>query len=72
MKSIRTLSCAVTIIEKDGVDGFATASELVGREVALAILITYLRISLGSLDSFPANPEIGDKVLKLLSENNIS
>jgi len=53
---------AAKAIESDGVRGFWKASEIVGAEVALALVVAFLRRDFGSMDTWPAVPEIDLKV----------
>jgi ribA/ribD-fused uncharacterized protein len=62
---------AAKIIEEDGIDGIDTAIILVGRKTATTLLISHLRRNLGSIDTFPADPEIDEKVKAILRGNNL-
>ncbi|MDP3963793.1 MAG: hypothetical protein Q8Q39_04835 [bacterium] len=59
------------IIEEDGVDGYRTATRLIGEEVANALLIAHLRRNFGSMETYPARPEIIDLVNQELAEAGI-
>ncbi|MFZ3044030.1 MAG: NADAR family protein [Minisyncoccia bacterium] len=53
---------AAKAIESDGVGGFRKASEMVGAEAAFALVVAFLRRGFGSMDTWPAMPEIDSKV----------
>lgn len=61
-KQIKMLQTAAMIIETDGAEGIQAAIQLVGENVAAALLIAHLRRGLGSMDTFPADDAIIEKV----------
>lgn len=65
------LFLASKIIEQDGIDGLESAAKLVDKQIAVAFLVAYTRRNLGSAKSYPANPEIDEKVKQLLLNNNL-
>lgn len=63
---IEQLQAAAKMIEADGTDAIKSATALVGEDVATALLISHLRRAYGSMDSFPANPNIDRRVNDVL------
>lgn len=61
-KKLAELHVAAKKIEVDGFEAFRTASEIVGEEVALALLVTHLRRAFGSMETYPPEPEIEEEV----------
>ena len=59
------------IIEKDGVDGIQKAIEIGGKEMALGMLVIQLRRDMGSMNSFPSDPGIDDKILAIIVEHKL-
>ncbi len=70
-QKISDLFAASKIIEEEGTDGIRSATEIVGPETATALLITHLRRQLGSMESFPANPDINPKVMQILEQEKL-
>ena len=68
---INKLFTASKIIEEEGTDGIQTVIRLVGLKPAMALLITHLRRSFGSMNSFPADPHIYEKVKQILEQENL-
>ncbi len=62
---------AAKIIEQDGTSGIETAAKIVGWDIAMALLISSLRIQCGSTTSFPAPEDLENKVNKILDEENL-
>lgn len=65
---------ACKIIEVDGSDGFIYCIEQYGKDVAVMLLVMFLRSCKGSMDSYP--PEGGfqrliDDVNEILKKDNI-
>ncbi len=56
-ENIRKIFQAVKLIEEDGIEGFHSAAKLAGNDVALALIITHLRRSMGSMKTYPAGSE---------------
>ncbi len=69
--NIDRLFQASKTIEEEGIDGIHTTIELVGKQTALSLLITHLRRGFGSMNSYPAGPEIDEKVKAVLIKNNL-
>ena len=64
--TIALLHAAAKMLETDGTEGFRSAVKLVGNDVALTLLIAQMRCRYGSIDTYPANPEIDGKVNEFL------
>ena len=62
---------AARIIEADGVDGYRSATRLVGEGAANALLIAHMRRNLGSTETYPARPEIATQVNQQLEKAGI-
>ena len=62
------LQAASKIIESDAIEGIEAATRMVGKDAALAMLVLYLRMSLGSTNSWPADPSIDSQVEELLAD----
>lgn len=65
------LMSAAKSIEADGIEAFQSVTDRCGRDIALALLVAHLRHQLGSDRSFPPDPEIDDRVSRLLAEARI-
>ncbi len=63
---IFTLQRAAKAIETDGIEGLYSAEKLVGMPTALALLITHLRRNYGSMQSWPADPQIDQQIENML------
>ena len=59
---------AVKILETDGVEGFRTASDIIGQDLSLVVLVTLLRIGFGSIEQCPPDVAINQEVEKVLLE----
>jgi hypothetical protein len=59
---------AAKILEEDGIEGIDSAAAIVGPQIALAMLLSQLRIKAGSIKAFPAPREIDEAVNKILLE----
>ena len=70
-ESLDRLFKAIKTIEENGINGFDTASGLVGKRVSLALLIAYSRVERGSTESFPSDPKIDDEVLQFLYDKRL-
>ena len=62
---------AIKIIEQDGIDGINSAVKLIGRQAAIAVLMSKIRRDLGSTDTYPSDPGIDVKVKKILSDSSL-
>lgn len=71
---INILQQAAKKIEADGCEELHSAAHLVGMPAALALLITHLRRGYGSMNSWPADPEIDAKVVRdlLMEEPSVT
>lgn len=67
--NVDLLQKAAKIIESDGIDGLYETARLVGMPTALALLITHIRRSKGSMGGWPAEPAIDDAVKETLEKN---
>ncbi len=67
MTSLDRLHAAARYIETDGDEGFQTASNVVGPDIAMALLIAHLRRGLGSMESFPPDEAIDGRVNEMLA-----
>ena len=56
------IQAAAKFIEQDGAEGLQSATRLVGEEVAMAIMVTVLRDSLGARKTYPSDPEVNEAV----------
>jgi len=63
---------AAKAIEADGVDGFETATKIVGRDIAVGMLIVHLRANFGGRNSQPAKPSIDGAVYRSLDSEGIT
>ena len=71
-EKLALLQQAAKIVEADGLGGINTATNLVGEELALALLIAHLRIDFGSRKGYPADPLIDDKVTCIVTHHNLA
>lgn len=69
--SIQDMQEAAKWIEVDGDEAYRAVSQRYGEDVAKLLLIAHLRRSLGSMEGYPPNPDIDQKVEVLLSEKGI-
>lgn len=69
--SLERLQKAAKIIEVEGINGYASAVSLFGEEVANAVLIAHLRVTMGSMENFPPDPNIDERLKKFLESKNI-
>lgn len=69
--NLKELQAAAKIIESDAAGGIQLAIRIVGEDVAIAMLVLYLRISSGSTKSWPADPLIDNRVQDLLAQANL-
>ena len=53
---------AAKCIEEEGVEGFDEAQDIVGYEYALVLITAHLRRAYGSMEGFPPDPAIDQKV----------
>lgn len=67
--TIYAIHAAAKAIEADGIEGFNKARQIIGDEVAFALLVAHIRRGYGSMGSWPADPDIDPKTNGLLSEN---
>jgi len=67
MSTFEQLHHAVKQIETLSIGGVIELGETVGKDVALALSIMRLRMSLGSLNYFPPLPEIDEKVVEFFT-----
>ncbi|TSC51886.1 MAG: hypothetical protein LiPW41_653, partial [Parcubacteria group bacterium LiPW_41] len=65
------LQHAAKAIEVHGIEGYPLVVSSFGEEVANTVLVTHLRITMGSMEGFPPNPEIDERVKVLLESKNI-
>lgn len=65
------LQSAAKSIEADGIEAYRSVADRCGRDVALALLVSHLRHQLGSDRSFPPDPEIDERVSRMLAEARI-
>jgi predicted NAD-dependent protein-ADP-ribosyltransferase YbiA (DUF1768 family) len=61
---------AAKLIEIDGTEGFYTASNLVGKDIATALIIAHVRKNMSDLNTYPCNISI-EKVNKILAIEGI-
>jgi hypothetical protein len=59
---------AAKIIETDSMEGVRSATAVAGEDIVVAILIAVLRREFGSIETYPARPEIEGKVNKELAK----
>ncbi|RJQ29093.1 hypothetical protein C4565_02410 [Candidatus Parcubacteria bacterium] len=69
--SLEKLQSAAKTIETEGVNGYDVVVRSCGNDIANAILVTNLRVTMGSMESFPADPNIDERVKKVLEKSNI-
>ena len=69
--SLERLQQAAKIIEVEGISGYPLVVRSFGEEVASAVLVAHLRVTMGSMESFPPNPQIDERVKALLESKNI-
>ncbi|MBI5138734.1 MAG: hypothetical protein HZA95_02970 [Candidatus Vogelbacteria bacterium] len=71
-EQISRIHRAAKLIEEEGSEGLLSASVIVGEGVATALLISHLRRSLGSMDTYPARPEIEQETNAILDSLRIA
>ena len=71
LTSLERLQKAAEIIETEGIDGYSSVVRSYGSEVANAVLVTHLRITMGSMESFPPDPAIDKRVKEFLESKNV-
>lgn len=69
--SLERLQSAAKTIETEGVNGYDIVVRSCGSDIANAILVTNLRTTMGSMNSFPTDPNIDERVKKVLEKSNI-
>lgn len=62
---------AVKLVYENGIDAYIKVSELVGKDVALAIVIAHLRKKMSANDPYPFNTEIDIQLKDLLIKEKI-
>lgn len=62
---------AAKMIETDGIEAYHTVSERFGSDVAAVLVITHIRRNLGSMETFPARPEITEETNKILADKGL-
>lgn len=60
--NVDLLQKAVKIIETEGSDGLCATEKLIGMPIALALFIAHLRRAKGSMNGWPPDPNIDNKV----------
>lgn len=68
VQSFEAYQSAAKIIERDGIEGFYAAKELVDYEMATLLLVAFLRRTYGSMETYPADPSIDARVLETLRQ----
>jgi hypothetical protein len=68
MLTIQGINEAVKMFESNGADAFGIVKERYGEYEATLLLVVYLRRSLGSMDTYPADPDIDRLVLEMVSK----
>lgn len=71
MLSIVEMQTAAKMIEVDGDEGYHACCRSFGEEVATLLLVAHLRRSFGSMESFPSDPAIDERVEHHLRESGI-
>ena len=74
MQNIRHLFKAALLIEREGTDAAHTVIDLVGEDVAIALIIAHIRRQLTSSPNFkylPLDPQINVEITKILNDNNL-
>lgn len=74
MQDIRHLFKAALLIERDGIDAAHTVIDLVGEDVAIALIIAHTRRQLTSAPKFqylPLDPQINVEITEILKKNNL-
>lgn len=71
MSRIRELQEAARKIEIDGAEAYHTVRRMVGEDIARVLLIAHLRRQLGSMKSYPPDPDIDGRVEEMLQEMGI-
>src|SRR3989338_6603855 len=71
MYSFEQLHTAAKIIRADGVDGIQSASRLVGRDVALGMLILFLRQTHNENRGWPDSEDTEEKVNEILQREGL-
>ncbi len=62
---------AAQLIEENGLEGVNSASNLIGTEMAILLLVVHFRRNLGSMETYPAREGIKEKVNEILMEKKI-
>jgi len=73
-QNIKDLSRAAYLIEKDGIDAVLKTIDLVGEDVAIALLIAHIRRQLTAPPEWkylPLDPQINVEIMKILIKNNL-
>ena len=70
--SFEKINDACRLIEVEGIEGYQTASQRFGKEVADLLLIAHLRRSHGAMTSYPPDPTIIQRVLADLEESGLA
>jgi ssDNA-binding Zn-finger/Zn-ribbon topoisomerase 1 len=70
-KNLAKFHAAAKMIEADACQGIRTCTNKYGEDIAGALLIGYLRAQLGSLERWPADPEIDKKVNDILKQEGV-
>ena len=65
------INAASKLIEIDGIGAFNTVASRYGREAALLLVTSHLRRGLGSMNSFPPDPSIDNRVREALEAYSV-
>lgn len=74
MQDIRHLFSAALLIEREGTDAVHKVIDLVGEDVAIALLIALIRHQLTSQPKFkylPLDPQINVEITEILKKNHL-
>ena len=70
-EDLKRIQEGIKILEIDGLDGISTASNILGIEGAIAVLIAITRVELGSKKTYPPDLRIDDKITALLIKQRL-
>lgn len=71
-EKLKLLQVAAQYLEREGAAGLRMANKLVGEDTAMAMLVMHLRRNLGSMDIYPADPAIEERVFATLKEEALA
>ena len=59
---------AAKLIEAEGYEGYLTVRRNYGADIAGALLVAFLRRNFGSMETYPAKPDIVEKTDEILKK----